>query len=41
VTAFFQVIERHRPGDTVQLTIQRNNQTLTINVKLGVLPSGS
>jgi quercetin dioxygenase-like cupin family protein len=39
VTAFFQLIAQHKPGDTLQLAIQRGDQTLTINVTLGVLPS--
>ncbi len=39
VTAFFQLIAQHRPGETIQLTIQRGSQTLTFPVKLGALPA--
>lgn len=41
VTALLQVVARHHPGDVIQLTLQRNNQTITVNVKLGALPAGS
>ena len=36
-----QVINSHKPGDTVTLTIQRGNQTMEVKVTLGERPSGS
>lgn len=37
-----EVINQYKPGDTVTLTVLRNNQTVTIKVTLGTMPnSGS
>jgi len=39
VTAFFNLIGQHKPGDTIQLTIQRGGQSITIAVTLGAIPA--
>jgi S1-C subfamily serine protease len=33
-----QIIDQHKPGDTLTLTVVRNSQTLTIKVTLGTRP---
>ncbi len=34
-----QIVNSHKPGDTVTLTVERGNQTLTLRVTLGRQPS--
>jgi len=35
-----EIIARHEPGDTVQVQVERDGKTQTVDVKLGVRPSG-
>jgi S1-C subfamily serine protease len=37
VTAFFQLIATHHPGEVIQLTVQRGGQTMTMAVTLGAI----
>jgi len=38
-SAFAEVIDSHKPGDVVSLTVERNGQEMTIKVTLGTRPS--
>ena len=35
---FYQILDRHEPGDKVKLTVQRANQRLEVEVELVLLP---
>ena len=38
-SAFAEIIDSHKPGDVVSLTVERNGQEMTIKVTLGTRPS--
>jgi S1-C subfamily serine protease len=38
-SALAQILNQHKPGDTVTLTVQRGSQTLTVKVTLGEAPA--
>ena len=38
-SALAEILNRHRPGDTIELTVLRGNQTVTLQVTLGQTPS--
>ncbi len=38
-SALAQIVNSHKPGDTLTLTVQRGNQTLNLKVVLGQMPS--
>jgi len=40
-SAFAEMVDNHKPGDVVTLTVQRNGQTMSIKVTLGTRPASS
>ena len=38
-SALAQIINSHKPGDTVTLTVLRGNRTLNVRVTLGTMPA--